>query len=137
MKTIKFADLLPSAEFIVTKDFAYRGYKFVKLSHTYAARLCSNDKGTEFEAVVVAFGPDKEVEWILHPKRLVPLDEHNEKAQALHDASRLNLGPRPNGLACPQCGSELADSNPWMSMMSNPPKYAVECSHCSFRGTRL
>ncbi len=65
---------------------------------------------------------------------LKPLEEHNK--------ARLDAfwpdesGPRPNGIACPECGEELFDSNPYRCLASSPPQYATHCSNCGYLGSR-
>lgn len=46
------------------------------------------------------------------------------------------IGPHPNGIAC-GCGSELLDSEPLVTLTTNPPLKAVHCLACGFRGNRL
>ena len=63
-----------------------------------------------------------------------PLEEHNK---ARLDAFwRDEGGPRPNGIACPECGKELFDSNPCMCLTSWPPQYATRCPNCGYLGSR-
>jgi len=47
--------------------------------------------------------------------------------------------PKLNGMKCPKCESELMDTNPLISLMSNPPKKNIHCSNseCDYRGYRL
>jgi hypothetical protein len=45
--------------------------------------------------------------------------------------------PRPNGIACPECGEELLDSNPNMTLTSNPAKKSIHCSKCKYNGYRI
>lgn len=61
------------------------------------------------------------------------LDDHNRSAL---DAARLTTAPRPNGIACPQCGLELCDSNPSVMLTSWPPQYSTHCPACGYTGTR-
>ena len=65
------------------------------------------------------------------------LAEHNAERRADHDALRRAQEPHANGLACPQCGKELWDSNPMMTLTSNPPQKHVHCPACQYRGYRL
>lgn len=48
-----------------------------------------------------------------------------------------NDNPVPNGIACPECGTELVDSNPNMMLCSDPPKKAIACTKCEFTGYRI
>ena len=66
------------------------------------------------------------------------LDEYNKRRRAEHDATRraMNRG-NPNGIACPTCGSELFDSTPYETMMSDPPQKRVHCNECRYSGLRV
>ena len=44
--------------------------------------------------------------------------------------------PKANGIACPVCGTELNDLDA-MLLMSLPPKRAIGCLMCGYRGTRV
>jgi predicted RNA-binding Zn-ribbon protein involved in translation (DUF1610 family) len=61
---------------------------------------------------------------------LISLEEHNRKAWTL------TTGPVKNGIACPDCGSELMDSNPSICLTSHPPQWAIHCPECGYAGTR-
>lgn len=63
-------------------------------------------------------------------KPLMTLQESN----ALHHVKA--TGPRLNGIACPQCGKELIDSNPNMVLTTHPPMTRIACLHCEYSGTR-
>lgn len=45
--------------------------------------------------------------------------------------------PHPNGIACPNCGNELWDSAPEMTLASNPPKKNIHCPDCKYIGYRF
>ena len=64
-------------------------------------------------------------------KALETLEEHNWRAIGFFS------GPVKNGIACPDCGSELIDSNPSICLTSHPPQYRIHCSACGYTGTRL
>lgn len=68
-------------------------------------------------------------------KKLKTLDEHNTEYRSYHTALYDNR-PQKNGIACPECGSELWDSNPFMTLTSNPPKKSVHCD-CGYTGYRI
>ena len=70
--------------------------------------------------------------------RLVPLDEYNYEKSGPHWELNSNQ-PRLNGLACPQCGSELLDTNPMQICTSMPPQEWVHCSNseCDYIGLRI
>lgn len=67
-------------------------------------------------------------------KKLKTLDEHNLQVKIVGQ----NL-PQPNGIECPNCGSELFDSNPNMTLMSFPPQKRVIClkDSCDYSGFRF
>lgn len=67
---------------------------------------------------------------------LKDLKEHNSTARTLYQRLTSN-SPRPNGIACPKCGNELLDSNPRMTLTSNPPQKNTHCSACAYRGYRV
>lgn len=45
--------------------------------------------------------------------------------------------PTLNGIACPECGEELYDSDPGQTLTSHPPKKRIHCSNCTYNGTRI
>ena len=62
------------------------------------------------------------------------LAEHEDERKRMY-AKGLSNEPQLNGIACPRCGSELWDSNPMITLTSNPPKKNVHCT-CGYRGYR-
>ena len=42
-----------------------------------------------------------------------------------------------NGIACPQCGKELVDTQPTNVRLSTPMQKTVACDSCGFTGNRL
>ena len=67
---------------------------------------------------------------------MIELDDYNKMAHLRH--FQVNGGkPRLNGIACPDCGSELFDSDPRYTLASNPPQKNVHCDECGFRGYRI
>jgi hypothetical protein len=64
---------------------------------------------------------------------LASLEEHNKRHGALYNYTN----SRGNGIACPECGWELLDSNPSEMLLSNPPQFRVHCSFCDYHGTRF
>jgi len=40
-------------------------------------------------------------------------------------------------ITCATCGGTLADTSPGHLCMSSPPKFAVHCTGCGWRGWRL
>jgi DNA-directed RNA polymerase subunit RPC12/RpoP len=69
-------------------------------------------------------------------KKLKSLAEHNSSASTWHMSMYSNL-PLPNGIECPECGEELMDTNPMMTLTSMPPKKNVHCTKCNYRGYRI
>lgn len=64
---------------------------------------------------------------------MISLDENNRRAFAIHTQDN---SPRKNGIACPDCGEELMDTNPLLILCSEPPKKDVKCSVCEYTGYR-
>jgi len=58
------------------------------------------------------------------------LDEHNKSILAMQ-----NIYPKNNGIACPVCGKELQDTDGNI-LTSFPPRTAVNCSNCEYKGFR-
>jgi len=69
-------------------------------------------------------------------KKLKSLEEHKTQTATSHWDLMSNK-PRPNGIACPNCGDELLDSNPMMTLTSMPPKKSVNCINCDYVGYRI
>lgn len=69
--------------------------------------------------------------------KLKSLDEHNSNARKIHWKINDNSSRPTNGIACPKCGEELLDSNPMMTLTSNPPQKNVKCSKCDYVGYRV
>jgi hypothetical protein len=68
-------------------------------------------------------------------KKLISMEENNHVAfeNANYDYNK----PQLNGIACPKCGAELYDSEPMITMTSNPPQKSVHCSECKYKGNRF
>ena len=71
----------------------------------------------------------------MEKKTLKTLTEHNAEYWSYY-AARYNPQPERNGIGCPECGEELWDSNPMMTLTSNPPKKNVHCD-CGYTGYRI
>lgn len=67
---------------------------------------------------------------------LKSLEQHNGEARREIEHVRRNECPQPNGIACPECGAELMDSNAYL-LTSYPPMRNVHCDACGYRGYRL
>jgi hypothetical protein len=63
---------------------------------------------------------------------LLSLDDHNRS----RSGTPYFRQPKPTGIACPECSSELYDTNPYSMLLSDPPQLAVHCSKCSYLGYR-
>jgi len=68
---------------------------------------------------------------------MISLDEHNKRLQAQHEQTRKSMEPHGNGIECPKCKSELWDSNPSITLSSNPPQKNTHCPKCDYRGYRV
>lgn len=66
---------------------------------------------------------------------LKSLEEHNAERREYWKEYRRDA-PVPNGIACPDCGKELFDSAPSVTLTSNPPQKNIHCKYCSYRGYR-
>ncbi len=44
---------------------------------------------------------------------------------------------RPNNIACPECGEELWDTSPRVTLTSDPPQKNVHCPDCGYHGFRI
>jgi hypothetical protein len=64
--------------------------------------------------------------------KLISLEEWNEERLALTEPEY----PHPNGIACPDCGGELNDTDSGI-LMSYPGQKRVLCPLCGFKGTRI
>lgn len=69
---------------------------------------------------------------------LKDLAEHNSEASSTQ-TSMMNNKSVLNGIACPECGEELYDSNPMVTLTSMPAKKNVHCSNerCGHVGYRI
>lgn len=65
---------------------------------------------------------------------MVTLDEFNKVIKKLYEK---NIVERFNNIACPECESELIDTNINECLASNPPQLHVRCSRCNWSGYRL
>ena len=69
-------------------------------------------------------------------KKLISLEDHNKRAMDTTWTGMNSPTPVPNGIECPQCKSELYDSNPNIVLTSLPPQKNVHCS-CGYSGFRF
>jgi len=70
-------------------------------------------------------------------KKLKTLEENN--ALAFSQTHVDFNSPKLNGIACPKCGSELLDSQPNVTLTSNPAQKKTKCSSekCNYNGYRF
>lgn len=68
---------------------------------------------------------------------LKTLAENNAAARASRFYSPGKEAPRLNGVACPECGAELFDTEPSIVLLSYPPKKSIHCSACGYTGYRM
>jgi DNA-directed RNA polymerase subunit RPC12/RpoP len=62
-------------------------------------------------------------------KKLISLEEHNRIATQINETGG-------NGIACPNCDSELFDSPNNIVLTSWPAQYLTICKNCNYKGTR-
>ena len=71
-------------------------------------------------------------------RKLKSLTEFNADKQAEFERQeRLRKAPNANGIACPECGKELWDTFPMVTLTSNPPQKNVHCPACGYKGYRI
>ena len=69
-------------------------------------------------------------------KKLKTLEDHNREKENFGYDLYVNE-PIPNGIACPECGKEMMDSNPYMTLASIPPKKNINCPSCGHIDFRI
>jgi len=69
--------------------------------------------------------------------KLKKLEKHNAERHQNYYAIQNSYKPHPNGLECPECGAELWDSNPMVTLTSSPPQKNVHCEKCDYIGYRI
>lgn len=67
---------------------------------------------------------------------LKSLEESNKQALGIWGPTKLECKVK-NGIACPECGAELFDTNTFQQLATWPPQYRVHCENCDFEGTRF
>jgi predicted RNA-binding Zn-ribbon protein involved in translation (DUF1610 family) len=67
-------------------------------------------------------------------KKLKTLEAHNAAARQAYAQS---AAAHKNGIACPDCGAELVDPSPNITLTSNPPMKATKCLACGYKGYRI
>jgi predicted RNA-binding Zn-ribbon protein involved in translation (DUF1610 family) len=66
---------------------------------------------------------------------LVSLQEHNKRH--LPPLPWAKAAPVFNGIACPECGKELVDTDPDRALLTYPIQYRIHCPSCGYSGTRF
>ena len=67
---------------------------------------------------------------------LTSLKDFNDVRRFIHKRMNDN-SPKKNGIACPDCGKELVDSAPMITLASNPPQKNTRCESCDYTGYRI
>ena len=62
-------------------------------------------------------------------------DFNNERREVWHTSSTNE--PVGNDIECPECGEELFDSNPDLTLTSYPTQKNVHCDKCHYTGYRI
>ncbi len=73
-------------------------------------------------------------------KELSPLKDFSRQQSRLYSPGPGPFpyrGPHPNGIACPECGKELWDTSPDLTLTSHPPQKNVHCPECRYAGYRI
>lgn len=71
-------------------------------------------------------------------KKLQSLNDFNKEKQHMHnEAEERKRRPHYNGIACPECGAELVDSSPFITLLSSPPQKNVHCPNGDYQGYRI
>lgn len=65
-------------------------------------------------------------------RKLKSLDDYNNERIRLY---KIGESVVLTGIACPKCGDELCESSPGWIHPSFPPKKAVICVKCGYKGT--
>jgi len=66
------------------------------------------------------------------------LDQFNTERRKFYATADNELGqPRPNGISCPTCKTELFDSSPMLTLTSSPPQKNIHCPKCGYTGYRI
>jgi len=69
-------------------------------------------------------------------KKLRSLEEHNN-VKFTSNCWNYSNDPILNGIACPDCGAELFDTNPYYTLASLPPQKDIGCNACEYTGRRI
>ncbi len=68
-------------------------------------------------------------------KKLKTLEENN--AEAFSSSVDYFGKPSLNGVACPDCGEELYDSQPNVTLTTYPAQKTTMCKKCGYSGYRF
>lgn len=110
----------------------YEGSRLVKFDSLRDTLQKLLDRIVRLEEVVYEQSEQPEPE---QPPVLESLDEHNKRALGIFGPTKLECKVK-NGIACPNCGAELFDSDVFVKLSSHPPQYRTHCESCDYQGTR-
>ena len=65
-------------------------------------------------------------------KGLISLGEHDRRRREAYEVAKSHR----NGIACPECGKEMIDTDPYIVLPTDPPQKRIGCE-CGFSGYRL
>ena len=65
------------------------------------------------------------------------LEDFNAEQEREWNERYQTIEPHPNGIACPECGKELWDSSPAITLDSSPPEMHINCPACGYKGYRI
>jgi hypothetical protein len=68
---------------------------------------------------------------------LQSLESFNAERRKVYESDWPRPTPKLNGISCPKCGTELVDSDPNITLASNPPQKSVRCPSCAWKGLRI
>lgn len=112
----------------------------------YGVLFCAKiDTATDIGAAVrdarlkllAAMSDDQQYLGIVMAKKVLKsLDEHNAERHDYYRVADIK-NPVPNGIACPTCGKEMVDTNPYVILTSDPPQMNVRCPACGYTGYRV
>lgn len=70
----------------------------------------------------------------MNKEKLQTLEEFNQEQLKRYFKDKHPV--KKNGIACPECGEELMDTNPSFRLLSYPPQTSVHCI-CGYKGHRI
>lgn len=71
-------------------------------------------------------------------KELKSLSDYNaDKRAEIANYRELMRRGVPNGIACGECGTECLDTNPQITLTSNPAQKHIHCPECGWKALRI